>query len=110
MMNASDAISSSGKPEKGVLTVKTELGSESVCKGLKSCLVIRIIDNGIGISNKNLETIFDPFYTTKEPGKGTGLGLSVCFMIIEQAGGNIKAESTEGQGTTITICLPVRFV
>jgi two-component system, NtrC family, sensor kinase len=109
MMNAADAISSSGKPEKGVLTVKTELGSESVCKGLKSCLVIRIIDNGIGISNKNLETIFDPFFTTKEPGKGTGLGLSVCFMIIEQAGGNIKAESTEGQGTTITICLPVRF-
>jgi signal transduction histidine kinase len=106
MMNAADAISSSGKPEQGVITIKTELVPES--GDVKTDLVIRVIDNGVGISDSNLETVFDPFFTTKEPGKGTGLGLSVCFMIIEQAGGLIKAESKEGQGTTFTICLPVR--
>jgi len=70
-------------------------------------LNIEIIDNGPGISEENLNNIFDPFFTTKEPGKGTGLGLSVCFMIIDKLGGNIKATSKQGKGTTITITLPL---
>ncbi|RJP81289.1 MAG: sensor histidine kinase [Desulfobacteraceae bacterium] len=106
MMNAADAISSSGKPEQGVITIQTELAPAS--GNGKTDLVIQVVDNGIGISDSNLETIFDPFFTTKEPGKGTGLGLSVCFMIVEQAGGVIKAESKEGRGTTFTMRLPVR--
>ncbi|MFH2064941.1 MAG: ATP-binding protein [Pseudomonadota bacterium] len=106
MMNAADAISSSGKPEQGVITIKTELVLSS--GNGKTDLVIQVVDNGIGISDSNLETIFDPFFTTKEPGKGTGLGLSVCFMIVEQAGGVIKAESKEGRGTTFIMSLPVR--
>ena len=107
MMNAADAISSSGKPEPGILQIKTELVSESGDKDAKTDLVIQVIDNGSGISDNHLETIFDPFFTTKEPGKGTGLGLSVCFMIIEQAAGSIRVESKDGQGTTFIIRLPV---
>ncbi len=68
-------------------------------------LKISYIDNGPGIAEENLGNVFDPFYTTKEPGKGTGLGLSVCFMIIEGIGGKIKATSDESQGTTMTVYL-----
>ena len=59
-----------------------------------------------GIDTGELENIFDPFYTTKEPGKGTGLGLSICFTIIESMGGNIRAES-DGHGTIIVVNLPL---
>ena len=65
------------------------------------------IDNGPGISEENIANIFDPFYTTKEPGKGTGLGLSVSFMIIEGFGGKMTVSSKIGEGTTMTLLLPV---
>ena len=65
------------------------------------------MDNGKGIPAEELSQIFDPFYTTKEPGKGTGLGLSVCYRIIEEAAGQIRAESIEGEGTTVIVLLPL---
>ena len=65
------------------------------------------IDNGPGISEENIANIFDPFYTTKEPGKGTGLGLSVSFMIVEGFGGKMTVHSKIGEGTTMTLLLPV---
>jgi two-component system NtrC family sensor kinase len=68
---------------------------------------LRFSDNGPGISEKELLRIFDPFYTTKEPGKGTGLGLSVCYRIVEGLGGKIRAESKTGEGTTIVVSLPL---
>jgi two-component system, NtrC family, sensor kinase len=68
---------------------------------------IEFTDNGPGIDEDKIEHIFDPFYTTKEPGKGTGLGLSVSYMIIDAQGGKIRAESAKDQGTTIIIDLPI---
>ena len=65
------------------------------------------IDNGPGIPEENIGNIFDPFYTTKDPGKGTGLGLSVSFMIIEGFGGKMKVNSKTGEGTTMTLLLPL---
>ena len=70
-------------------------------------VVIKIIDQGGGISQKDLTKIFDPFYSTKEPGKGTGLGLSTSLSIIENHFGKLDIHSTEGAGTTVTIRLPV---
>ena len=70
-------------------------------------LKIMFIDNGPGISEENIGNIFDPFYTTKDPGKGTGLGLSVSFMIIEGFGGKLTVSSEIGEGTTMTVLLPV---
>lgn len=65
------------------------------------------IDNGPGIPEENISNIFDPFFTTKEPGKGTGLGLSVSYMIVEGFGGQMRVDSKIGQGTTMTLRLPV---
>ncbi|MGE5311277.1 MAG: ATP-binding protein [Nitrospirota bacterium] len=68
---------------------------------------ISFADTGVGISEENLERVFDPFFTTKEPGKGTGLGLSVSVQIIEAMGGKMEISSRLGEGTTVTLLLPV---
>jgi signal transduction histidine kinase len=80
---------------------------DSVDVSPSSLLQIRFADSGDGIESEMLQNIFDPFYTTKEPGKGTGLGLSVSYMIIEGMGGTIRAESEPGQGATFSIQLPL---
>ncbi|MBD2204187.1 HAMP domain-containing protein [Calothrix sp. FACHB-1219] len=69
-------------------------------------VTIKIIDNGIGIDNKNISQIFDPFFTTKSVGKGTGLGLSVCYQIIQNHQGNIQVISQFKKETQVIIQLP----
>jgi two-component system NtrC family sensor kinase len=64
-------------------------------------------DNGKGMSPAETAHIFEPFYTTKEPGKGTGLGLATCHRIIEQHGGEINVVSVPHEGTTFIVRLPV---
>ena len=65
---------------------------------------IFISDTGAGISEENLDKIFLPFFTTKS--RGTGMGLALVHKIILTHGGNIKADSREGTGTTFRIYLP----
>ncbi len=65
-----------------------------------------ISDQGHGIPEEMLEKVFEPFYTTKEPGEGTGLGLPMVYSIIQDHGGQISIEST-GEGTTVHIRLPL---
>ena len=74
----------------------------------KDRVVIRILDDGKGISTERLSKVFDPFFTTKPVGKGTGLGLSIAYGIIEQHGGTITVESEERKGATFTVTLPIR--
>ena len=64
-------------------------------------------DTGVGIAQKNIASIFDPFYTTKKEGEGTGLGLAICHTIIESHQGEISVMSEKGKGTTFTIFLPL---
>ncbi|OQY13815.1 MAG: hypothetical protein B6I30_02240 [Desulfobacteraceae bacterium 4572_187] len=109
ILNAADAISSSKKKIAGKLVIKSALMPGLNPDDDHPMLKLIYIDNGPGISEENLENIFDPFYTTKEPGKGTGLGLSVSFMIIESFSGKIEAASKEGEGTTITVFLPLHM-
>jgi two-component system NtrC family sensor kinase len=78
-----------------------------VTDNITDSIEIRFIDNGPGIEEDRIQRVFDPFYTTKEPGRGTGLGLSVSYMIIEAQEGTIRAESIKGRGTSIIINLPV---
>jgi signal transduction histidine kinase len=69
-------------------------------------VVIAVSDTGSGIPPDALERIFEPFYTTKEPGRGTGLGLAISRGIVEDHRGSLKVESTLGQGTTFQVILP----
>lgn len=72
-----------------------------------STIVISIEDNGLGITELIAGKIFEPFFTTKPAGLGTGLGLSLSYDIIHANGGSIQFESTEGEGSTFRILLPV---
>jgi len=73
---------------------------------LNDSVVVSVEDNGIGISEKNMEYIMHPFYTTKESGKGTGLGLSISYGIIKEMNGTIRIKSAPMRGTTVIITLP----
>ena len=69
-------------------------------------VVAEIRDTGVGIPEPSLRHLFDPFFTTKPLGVGTGLGLSICRRIVDELGGTIEAESTEGVGTVFRVTLP----
>jgi len=68
-------------------------------------ILVRVIDNGCGISSENLRRVFDPFFTTKPVGRGTGLGLSISRDLVKKMGGNITLESQVGRGTAVSISL-----
>ena len=84
---------------KGRLRLATCVQGEDV--------VAEVLDTGCGIPKAVLHKIYDPFFTTKEPGKGTGLGLSIVYQIMTKYGGSISVESEEGKGTTFTVRFPV---
>lgn len=88
-----------GIKNKGRVVVAADIDSE------ENQVVINIIDNGIGISEENLEKLWTPFFTTKQ--KGNGLGLSIVHKIIEEHAGAIAVESKIGRGTVFTIKLPL---
>jgi two-component system, NtrC family, sensor kinase len=69
-------------------------------------ILISVKDNGIGIPQKIVDKIFQPFFTTKPTGQGTGLGLSLSYDIIKAHGGEIKVETKEGEGSEFVIQLP----
>jgi len=79
----------------------------SVCtKKIDSKIEIHVRDNGVGIPQKVVDKIFQPFFTTKPTGQGTGLGLSLSYDIIKAHSGEIKVETEEGEGAEFTVQLP----
>jgi len=89
-------------PEGGVLTVRTRFDKSD------RSIIFQVIDTGVGIPPEILQNIFLPFFTTKEVGEGTGLGLSICRGIVERYGGSIRIDSEVGQGTTVTVRIPLQ--
>lgn len=75
-------------------------------KSFESHYLIRVRDNGPGISETNLRKIFNPFFTTKVVGEGTGLGLSISYRIIESHGGTVSVDSDGSSYTEFQIQLP----
>ncbi len=73
----------------------------------KQMVVFKVVDNGSGMSPEVLEHIFEPFYSSS-PNGGTGLGMAIVKSIVEAHHGTIDIDSTEGEGTQVTIKLPVR--
>lgn len=108
LINAADSIGFSENAGFGDIRLRTrDVRPDSAMAVNESATIeISVVDNGCGIAGKDIDNIFDPFYTTKEPGKGTGLGLSVSYMIIEQFGGTITANSEINKGTTMAVYLP----
>jgi signal transduction histidine kinase len=84
--------------EKGVIEIATASAQEKI--------EIIIRDNGSGIRKEDLPRIFDPFFTTREVGRGVGLGLNLTYNIVKKHGGQITAESVEGQGSAFTVRFP----
>lgn len=97
-------------PEGGTIEIKAEnilhLGNNKLTPG--DFVLVTLSDQGCGIPAKNLDRIFDPYFTTKVLGadQGTGLGLAVVHSIITKHGGSIEVHSTEGKGSTFSILLP----
>jgi len=92
--NAADAIEAEG-------TIRITTSSED------EFVRVRIADTGCGIPEDQLDRIRDPFFTTKEVGKGTGLGMSIVDRIVDAHNGRLDIESTVGEGTVVTVRLPV---
>jgi two-component system NtrC family sensor kinase len=84
----------------GILTITTAFLDKR-----KKVVQVEISDNGVGINEKDISKIFDPFFTSKE--QGTGLGLSVVYGIISSHHGTIQVKSNVEEGTTVVIKLPV---
>ena len=100
LVNAGDAVKD--RPENSEIVITTRLSPNG------EQIQVLVQDNGVGMSEAQQAHIFEPFYTTKDPGKGTGLGLATCFRIIEQHGGEIDVISQPGEGTTFIILLPTK--
>jgi len=94
LLNASDAM-----PEGGEIVLDSRLSSDD------RFIQVSITDTGIGINSKDIDHLFDPFFSTK--GYGTGLGLAISYGIVQQHGGMIEVKSRKGKGTTFTVKIPV---
>ena len=108
--NAVDALA--GQP--GTLSISLQRVDLSVERAeslsgwvQEDCALIRVADSGAGMGVDVLERAIDPFFTTKEVGEGTGLGLSIVHGIVERHGGILEIDSTPGEGTVVSIYLPL---
>ena len=107
-INSRDAMQSGGSL---AITSETTSIDQSQVGELKDLapgkyVVISVEDGGTGMSEKQIEQVFEPFYTTKEPGKGSGLGLSMVHGFVTQSRGTVVIESEQGAGSKIKLYLP----
>lgn len=105
IFNARDAVMMNPEQKDKKIVIKNRL--EKSDKSEKTHLVYEIADNGAGMSKAVQEKIFQPFFVGNGPGRGTGLGLSVARQIVKEHKGTIEVESTEGEGSTFRIFLPL---
>ncbi len=104
LINARDAIEEKfGDSPASAEEKRITLGSART----DGAVTVAVMDNGIGIPDHVKQRIFEPFFTTKKVGKGTGLGLSITYGIITDSDGDIRVDSTPGEGSRFTIEFPV---
>ena len=106
--NAQDAMPDGGALEIDIKTItidKKQAIHLNILEGTYAQLIIS--DTGTGIAPKIMQKIFEPFFTTKNFGMASGLGLSAIYGIVKQHYGNIEVKSTVGQGTSVSIVLPL---
>ena len=90
----------------GTLYISTRLHVKRAKKSPNEFVQVEVRDTGVGIPEKNLEHIFDPFFTSKD--EGSGLGLSISHQIVKEHGGYVEIQSKLGEGTTFFINLPAK--
>ena len=106
--NAAQAMEKLG----GVLNVRLKdvfIDKDELSIGMKSgdYVEIKVSDTGAGIAPEFIESIFEPYFTTKGPGKGTGMGLAMVKGLVESYIGKITVDSQLGKGATFTLYLPI---
>jgi two-component system NtrC family sensor kinase len=94
LLNAMEAIGSTGR-----ITISTRKKGDQA--------VIQVTDTGRGIPSEDLRRVFEPFFTRATGKRGVGLGLTICESIVRQHKGDISIQSQPGQGTTVTVVLPL---
>jgi len=95
IVNASQAMRNG---VKGLIIIETKTDGKD--------LIVKVEDNGVGMNQKTMRQICDPFFTTKRSKGGTGLGLAIAYRIIEEHGGDISVTSKPGEGSKFTIRIP----
>ena len=115
-VNARDAMPEGGELRIGLSLLRLEPGDSVAIRSSSSSItpdvgpgnwvVLTVSDTGVGMPPEVVARIYEPFFTTKQPGKGTGLGLSQIYGIVKQHDGYIDVESEVGKGTSFTIYLP----
>jgi len=105
--NARDAMPNGGKLviETANVDLEEQTGERLGMKA-RSCVMLAVSDNGIGMHPETRSRLFEPFFTTKEPGKGSGLGLSMVYGAVKQAQGQVTVYSQPGCGTIFEVYLP----
>lgn len=98
LINAIDAISQATPPAEPAPRITLSADTRA-----PDTITLRVTDTGQGIPAEKLQRVFDPFYTTKEPGEGTGLGLSICLRLMRRVGGDIHLDSQLDQGTVVSL-------
>ncbi|MFH1154787.1 MAG: PAS domain S-box protein [Pseudomonadota bacterium] len=102
---------SSGSGLMSVSLKEIEFNRKDCIPGLDAIpgkyLCLEVSDTGQGMDSTIIKKIFDPYFTTKDPGKGTGLGLAVVFSIVEEHKGYIHVHSEPGKGSTFYVYLPI---
>jgi signal transduction histidine kinase len=107
VVNARDAM-----PDGGVITITAaeEIRDDASADGARLApgryVRIAVRDTGTGMDDQTQARAFEPFFTTKPVGQGSGLGLSMVQGVAEQSGGGVTIESTQGQGTCVSVWLP----
>lgn len=106
-LNAADAMPNGGKLTLNIHKPRAGEVEQYFTRSQRNYLCVTVSDTGIGMDTKTAAQVFDPFFSTKDPGKGTGLGLAVAYKIIMDHKGWIGVKSIPDQGSSFTIGLPL---
>jgi signal transduction histidine kinase len=106
IVNAMQALRDGGKVTVDVEAVDAEPRMGSPAGGGRFARIM-VSDDGIGISEEDVQHLFEPFFTTKDVGQGTGLGLPIVYGIVQEHGGWIDVQSQLGNGSCFSVYLPL---
>lgn len=106
ILNARDAVESVKLPSVSV-TLKAMRGPANKTPGSLGYIALAVTDNGHGIEKHTRDRMFEPFYSTKPSTKGTGRGLAIVYNVAQICGGYVDVDSTPGEGSSFTLCLPL---